>query len=272
MLLWCASEPIARRWIVPTCVWKQVLEDCHKRSCWKNSIGVSVPVPYRSDVYVCSKSCWLCLTVVYWLLECNKVPSWNRTCEYVTIYYEDTLLMYSRFISLLGPSGNYMHHLFSQSTILHFILMGFFFFPVLACAITASRVPGGTFVSMNRFSTLCGWLAQRQGWSEYDRVSKRDRLGLTPDLTTRWATGNDNFVYSCLWDFMSSVTCRKILRHGTFRLYFPSERKVCCGFLSPLKIRLLGRVMNPQHLGPVASTLTTTPPRRHSWVSYGSYC
>jgi hypothetical protein len=20
--LWCASEPIARRWIVPTCVWK----------------------------------------------------------------------------------------------------------------------------------------------------------------------------------------------------------------------------------------------------------
>jgi hypothetical protein len=37
---------------------------------------MSVPVPYRSDVYVCSKSCWLCLTVVYWLLECNKVPSW----------------------------------------------------------------------------------------------------------------------------------------------------------------------------------------------------
>jgi hypothetical protein len=25
-------------------------------------------------------------------------------------------------------------------------------------------VPGGIFVSMNRFSTLCGWLAQRQGW------------------------------------------------------------------------------------------------------------
>jgi hypothetical protein len=52
-----------------------VLEDCHKRSCWKNSIGVSVPRPCRSDVYVCSKSCWLCLTVVYWFLECNKIPS-----------------------------------------------------------------------------------------------------------------------------------------------------------------------------------------------------
>jgi hypothetical protein len=25
-------------------------------------------------------------------------------------------------------------------------------------------VPGGTFVSKNRFSTLCGWIAQRQGW------------------------------------------------------------------------------------------------------------
>jgi hypothetical protein len=59
-----------------------------------------------------------------------------------------------------------------------------FIFPVRA--ITASGV------SMNRFSTLCGWLAQRQG-CEYDRVSKRDRLGLTPCLIIRWATGNENF-------------------------------------------------------------------------------
>jgi hypothetical protein len=29
-------------------------------------------------------------------------------------------------------------------------------FPVPICAITASGVPGGSFVSMNRFSTLCG--------------------------------------------------------------------------------------------------------------------
>jgi hypothetical protein len=32
----------------------------------------------------------------------------------------------------------------------------FFFFPVPVCAITASGVPGGTLVPMNRFSTLCG--------------------------------------------------------------------------------------------------------------------
>jgi hypothetical protein len=32
--LWCASEPIARRWIVPTCVLK--LSDCKNGSeCWK---------------------------------------------------------------------------------------------------------------------------------------------------------------------------------------------------------------------------------------------
>jgi hypothetical protein len=34
VLLWCASGSIARRWIVPTCVWK--LSDCKNGSeCWK---------------------------------------------------------------------------------------------------------------------------------------------------------------------------------------------------------------------------------------------
>jgi hypothetical protein len=91
--LWCASGPIARRRIDLVCLealwlqeWEWVLEDCHKRSCWKNPIRMSVPVPYRSDVYVCSKSFRLCLTVVYWLLECNKGPSWIENPEYVTIY------------------------------------------------------------------------------------------------------------------------------------------------------------------------------------------
>jgi hypothetical protein len=65
--------------------WEWVLEDCDKRSCWKNSIGVGVPRPCGSDVYVCSKNCRLCLTVVYWLLECNKVTSRIEQPEYVTI-------------------------------------------------------------------------------------------------------------------------------------------------------------------------------------------
>jgi hypothetical protein len=34
VLLWCASGQLARRWIVPTCVWK--LSDCKNGSeCWK---------------------------------------------------------------------------------------------------------------------------------------------------------------------------------------------------------------------------------------------
>jgi hypothetical protein len=53
---------------------------------------------------------------------------------------------------------------------------------------------------------------------------------------------NENFVDSSLWDFKSSFTCCKILRYGTFLLCFPSERKVCCGFLSPLKIHRLSQV------------------------------
>jgi hypothetical protein len=44
--------------------------------------------------------------------------------------------------------------------------------------------------------------------------------------------------------------------------HFRSERKVCCGFLSSLKNPSLWPGSNPQSLGPVASTLTSTPPRR----------
>jgi hypothetical protein len=99
----------------------------------------------------------------------------------------------------------------------------------------------------------CGWLVQRQGW----RV--KGWIWSSEQARSARTRGRGNFVYSSLWDFKSSFTCRKILRHGTFPLYFPS---VCCGFLSPLKIHRLGRVLNPKLLGPVASTLTTTPRRR----------
>jgi hypothetical protein len=62
---------------------------------------------------------------------------------------------------------------------------------------------------------------------------------------------NENLVYPSPRDFKSSLTCRKILRRGIFPLYFPSERKACCGFLSPLNIHRLGRVRT-----------------RHLWVHY----
>jgi hypothetical protein len=41
----------------------------------------------------------------------------------------------------------------------------------------------------------------------------------------------------------------------------PLQRKWCSGFLSPLKIHRPRSGSNPRTLGPVASTLTTSPPR-----------
>jgi hypothetical protein len=37
-LMWCASAPIARRWIVPTCVWK--LSDCKNGSECSETVQV----------------------------------------------------------------------------------------------------------------------------------------------------------------------------------------------------------------------------------------
>jgi hypothetical protein len=75
--LWCASGPIARRWIDLVCLEASVgrlpqevlLEGFYRSECSEavqvGRVSVSVPRPYRSDVYMCSKSCRLCLTVVY---------------------------------------------------------------------------------------------------------------------------------------------------------------------------------------------------------------
>jgi hypothetical protein len=67
---------------------------------------------------------------------------------------------------------------------------------------------------------------------------------------------NENLVCPSPWDFMRSSACCKILRHGI------------SGFISHPKEDVLRIIIalknpsNPQPLGPVASTLTTTPPRR----------
>jgi hypothetical protein len=58
-----------------------------------------------------------------------------------------------------------------------------------------------------------------------------------------------------------SSTCRKILRHCTDGFTSP-RRKSCYGFLSSLKIDRLRLGMNPRTLAPMASTITTRPPRR----------
>jgi hypothetical protein len=73
--------------------------------------------------------------------------------------------------------------------------------------------------------------------------------------------GNENLVYSSPWDLKSSLTCRKILRHGTSGFDFHPKECVLRIFIA-LKNPSPWPGSNPQTLGPVASTLTTTPPRR----------
>jgi hypothetical protein len=93
------------------------------------------------------------------------------------------------------------------------------------------------------------------GWSAMWTMVWRYRLGLTPNLSTRalWqlpvlsgvpairdisgasgkvGKGNENLLYSSLWDFKRSSTCRKIL-HGTSG--FTSHPKVCWGSFITLK-------------------------------------
>jgi hypothetical protein len=105
------------------------------------------------------------------------------------------------------------------------------------------------------------------------------RLELTPNLSTRalwqppalsgspvgrdifgasWRTdeGNENLVYSSPWDFKRFLTCRKILRHVTGDFISHTKKGVLWIFIT------LKNPSNPRPLGPVASTLTTNPPRR----------
>jgi hypothetical protein len=58
-----------------------------------------------------------------------------------------------------------------------------------------------------------------------------------------------------------SIHARKVLLHAVNQLHGSLRRKWCCGFLSPLKIHRPLSGSNPRTLGPVASTLTTGPPR-----------
>jgi hypothetical protein len=110
------------------------------------------------------------------------------------------------------------------------------------------------------------------------------RLGLTPVLSTRvlWQPsvlscgpvsrdisgasrrmdeGNEDLVYPSLSDFKRYLTCRKILRHGTSGFTSHPKEGVLLTFIA-LKNPSSWPCSNSRTLGPVASTLTTTPPRR----------
>jgi hypothetical protein len=83
----------------------------------------------------------------------------------------------------------------------------------------------------------------------------------------RMDEGHDNLVYPSSWDFKRSLTCCKIL-HGTFGFTSYPKESVLRIFMV-LKNSSPWPGSNPRPLGPVASILTTTPPRRLlSGVSY----
>jgi hypothetical protein len=81
--------------------------------------------------------------------------------------------------------------------------------------------------------------------------------------------GNENLVYSSLWDFKRSLTRRKILRHGTSSLTSHAKEGVLRIFIA-LKNPSPWPGSNPRPLDPVASTLTTIPPNT-SQTSYQNY-
>jgi hypothetical protein len=74
--------------------------------------------------------------------------------------------------------------------------------------------------------------------------------------------GNENFVYSYPWDFKSFLTCRKILTTCDLLALLPIQEEGVLRIFIALKNPSPWLGSNLQHLGPVASTLTTTPPRR----------
>jgi hypothetical protein len=80
--------------------------------------------------------------------------------------------------------------------------------------------------------------------------------------------GRLNLAYGHYWFFFmpeGSFTCRKSTTWD-WRLYFPSEGSGASDFYHPQKIHRPRSGSNPRTLGPVASTLTTSPPRSTCFI------
>jgi hypothetical protein len=82
-------------------------------------------------------------------------------------------------------------------------------------------------------------------------------------LWCEWESGRMEceFSLSVPWDLKRSLTYRKISRHGSSSFASQPKEGELRTFIA-LKNPSLWPGSNPQPLGPVASTLSTTPPRR----------
>jgi hypothetical protein len=111
---------------------------------------------------------------------------------------------------------------------------------------------------------ITGWFPVSRnisGSHQYFLVSCHPRR-----LRSEWEVGegNESLVYLSPWEFKRTFTCRKILRHGISGFTsHPKEDMV--RIFKAFKHLLPWPDSNPRPLGPVASTLTTTPPRRKQW-------
>jgi hypothetical protein len=85
----------------------------------------------------------------------------------------------------------------------------------------------------------------------------------TSGASRRNGRRSNNFAYQYLKYLNGSLTCRKILRHGTAVFISHSKEGVARSFIA-LKNLSPRQGLNPRPLGPVASTLTTIPPRRRT--------
>jgi hypothetical protein len=83
----------------------------------------------------------------------------------------------------------------------------------------------------------------------------------TSGASRRNGRRSEDFSYQYLKYHEGFLTCCKILRHGTSGFTFHAKEGVLRIFIA-LKSPSPRSGLNPRSLGPVASTLTTTPPRR----------
>jgi hypothetical protein len=90
-------------------------------------------------------------------------------------------------------------------------------------------------------------------WQSYQQTSGASR---------RNGRKSENFAYQYLKYIKGSLKCRKILRHGISGFTSHPKEGVLRIFIA-LKNPSPRPDLNSRPLGPVASTLTTTPPRRH---------
>jgi hypothetical protein len=90
-------------------------------------------------------------------------------------------------------------------------------------------------------------------------------LAKTSRASSRNGQRSDIFAYSVLRYLKGSLTCRKILRRGNFGFTSHPKEGVLRMFIA-LKNPSPRPGLNTRPLGPVTSTLTTTPPRRLTYL------